>query len=169
MEATSAYAARLEIDAPGPMQRLSTFLRIVYVIPICLILVFLVGGGNSPDNNSFSSAQDVSASASATESASSSARDASPTARFTTVTGSLFVVTVLMLLFRKRYPRWWFDFNLELTRFSARVGAYVALLTDQYPSICYSSLVLNVPSLPILLKTDSKHSTSGFRRKLPGF
>ncbi len=33
-----------------------------------------------------------------------------------------------------RYPRWWFDFARELTRFGARVGAYLALLTDQYPS-----------------------------------
>ena len=39
-----------------------------------------------------------------------------------------------MILFRQRYPRWWFDFALELTRFGARIGAYVALLTDQYPS-----------------------------------
>ena len=39
-----------------------------------------------------------------------------------------------MILFRKRYPRWWFDFALELARFSARVGAYFALLTDIYPS-----------------------------------
>ena len=39
-----------------------------------------------------------------------------------------------MILFRQRYPRWWFDFALELTRFGARIGAYLALLTDQYPS-----------------------------------
>jgi hypothetical protein len=39
-----------------------------------------------------------------------------------------------MLLFRKRYPRWWFDFHLELVRFGTRIGAYVLLLTDRYPS-----------------------------------
>jgi hypothetical protein len=39
-----------------------------------------------------------------------------------------------MIIFRQRYPRWWFDFTRELTRFGARVGAYGALLTDQYPS-----------------------------------
>ena len=50
------------------------------------------------------------------------------------ISGSLFFATLLMLLFRKRYPRWWFDFALELTRFGARVGAYMALLTDVYPS-----------------------------------
>jgi uncharacterized protein (TIGR03382 family) len=50
------------------------------------------------------------------------------------ITGGLFVATVLMLLFRRRYPRWWFDFLRELTRFGARIGAYLALLTDRYPS-----------------------------------
>jgi hypothetical protein len=39
-----------------------------------------------------------------------------------------------MIIFRQRYPRWWFDFARELTRFEARVGAYLALVTDQYPS-----------------------------------
>jgi hypothetical protein len=39
-----------------------------------------------------------------------------------------------LIVFRRRYPRWWFDFARELTRFGARVGAYVALLTDKYPS-----------------------------------
>ena len=46
----------------------------------------------------------------------------------------LFTATVLMIVFRQRYPRWWFDFALELARFGARIGAYVTLLTDQYPS-----------------------------------
>ncbi len=46
----------------------------------------------------------------------------------------LFAATLLMILFRRRYPRWWFDFALELTRFGVRVGAYLALLTDRYPS-----------------------------------
>ena len=46
----------------------------------------------------------------------------------------LVAATALMIIFRQRYPRWWFDFSRELTRFGARVGAYLALLTDQYPS-----------------------------------
>ena len=50
------------------------------------------------------------------------------------ITVGLFVATLLMILFRERYPRWWFDFALELTRLSTRVGAYAVLLTDQYPS-----------------------------------
>lgn len=48
--------------------------------------------------------------------------------------GGLALATALMILFRQRYPRWWFDFARELNRFGARVGAYLALLTDQYPS-----------------------------------
>ena len=46
----------------------------------------------------------------------------------------LFAATALMIVFRRRYPRWWFDFARQMTRFSIRVGAYMALLTDQYPS-----------------------------------
>ena len=48
--------------------------------------------------------------------------------------GGLAVATALMILIRQRYPRWWFDFARELARFGARVGAYLLLLTDQYPS-----------------------------------
>ena len=46
----------------------------------------------------------------------------------------IWIATMLMIVFRVKYPRWWFDFARELTRFASRVGAYVALLTDQYPS-----------------------------------
>ena len=47
---------------------------------------------------------------------------------------TVILPTALMILFRKKYPRWWFDFNLALQRFSARVGAYLFLLRDEYPS-----------------------------------
>ena len=46
----------------------------------------------------------------------------------------LFVPTLLMILFRRKYPRWWFDWNVAVTKFAGRVGAYAALLTDEYPS-----------------------------------
>ena len=48
--------------------------------------------------------------------------------------GLLFFGPLLMILFRLKYPRWWFDWNLELQRFSNRVGIYVLLMDDQYPS-----------------------------------
>jgi hypothetical protein len=51
-----------------------------------------------------------------------------------TLGGILFLPPLLMIVFRRKYPRWWFDFNLELQRFTNRVGAYLALMHDRYPS-----------------------------------
>ena len=48
--------------------------------------------------------------------------------------GLLFFGPLLMILFRQKYPRWWFDWNLELLRFTNRVWIYVALMDDRYPS-----------------------------------
>jgi len=39
-----------------------------------------------------------------------------------------------MIVFRQKYPRWWFDWNLNLVRFENRVFAYLFLLRDEYPS-----------------------------------
>jgi len=50
------------------------------------------------------------------------------------VGGALFFAPLLMILFRRKYPRWWFDWNLELQRFGNRVAAYLALMDDRYPS-----------------------------------
>lgn len=50
------------------------------------------------------------------------------------INGALFPALVLMLLFRKKYPKWWFEVNLEVERFTARCGAYLFLLRDEYPS-----------------------------------
>ena len=55
--------------------------------------------------------------------------------------GIVGAATALMLLFRQKYPVWWFDWNVELTRFSTRVMAYLALLTDEYPSTEYEQAV----------------------------
>ncbi len=68
--------------------------------------------------------------------------------------GALFAATLLMILFRQRYPGWWFDFALALNRFGARVGAYLALLTDQYPSTVDEQSVhldLDYPDVPVEL------------------
>jgi len=107
------YPARLDIDYPERLSRLTTAFRIVLVLPIAIVLGILVGGG----------AQQV-----------QTADGEWVTVTSTSITGGLFMATLLMILFRKRYPRWWFDFGLELARFGARVGAYMTLLTDRYPS-----------------------------------
>jgi hypothetical protein len=110
--ATKQYPARLDIAYPEKLDRVSTFFRLLFAIPILIIFGLLTGAGGesfASESNSVSSGGSG-------------------------ILGGLFIVTLLMILFRQRYPRWWFDFNLELTRFSTRISAYLALMTDQYPS-----------------------------------
>ena len=100
---SDTYPVRLTIDYPGRMDRVTTLVRLVMVLPILVILglasgwVVTASGGES------------------------------------LVTG-LYAAVALMILFRRRYPRWWFDFILELSRFMGRVLSYLLLLTDRYPS-----------------------------------
>jgi hypothetical protein len=103
------YPARLEIAYPDRLNRVTTAFRLVLVIPIAIVAGVLTGA-----NTVHTSGNTTTTSAS--------------------ITGGLFVATLLLILFRRRYPRWWFDFALELTRFTTRIGAYLALLTDKYPS-----------------------------------
>ena len=46
----------------------------------------------------------------------------------------LVIPVLLMLVFRQKYPNWWYDWNLQLVRFSSRLGVYLALMEDRYPS-----------------------------------
>ena len=117
---TTGYAARLEIDYPEKLDRLTTFFRIFWIIPIAIILGLISGAGETITNTVF-------------------LNQAGEVIRKTqeTVGGlvaGLVSATALMILFRRLYPRWWFDFSRELTRFEARVSAYAGLLTDRYPS-----------------------------------
>lgn len=109
-EASNAYPATLSIDYPDrDLDRLTTLLRILTVIPIAVILALVSGGTNRSGGDDGASVQVATG-------------------------GLLFLPTVFMLLFRQKYPRWWFDWNLNLTRFGTRVLAYLALLRDEYPS-----------------------------------
>ncbi len=117
---SSTYAARLDVDYPESLDRLSTLFRIFLIIPIAIILGLISGAGETVTNTVV-------------------INEAGEVIRRTQnsvggLAGGLAVATGLMILFRQIYPRWWFDFSRELTRFSARVGAYAALLTDKYPS-----------------------------------
>ena len=107
------YAARLDIDYPEKLDRLSTFFRVLWIIPIAIILSMLSATGN-----------EVVVSQTGQQVVRTSGG----------ISSGLWLATVLMILFRVRYPRWWFDFARELTRFGARVAVYLALLTDRYPS-----------------------------------
>ena len=110
----TGYPARLEIDYPQRLSRLKTLFRIILVIPILVVTALLVGGLVG------------------VETASETANDLIEGLAVTG--GILFLATLLLLLFRRKYPRWWFDWNLEVTRFTTRVAAYLALLRDEYPS-----------------------------------
>ena len=114
MQATAPhYPARLEVDYAEQHDRVSTLLRIFMAIPIAIVYAVLTSG----------TGQTV-------------VRDSGEVVHTSSggIAGGLFFATLLMILFRRRYPRWWFDFARELARFSARIGAYVALLRDDYPS-----------------------------------
>jgi hypothetical protein len=109
------YPATLEIDYPDrDLNRWTTAFRILAAIPIAIILALVSGpesqGAGAPGSHSQSTV-------------------------ILAVGGVVFLPTVLMLLFARRYPRWWFDWNLELTRFTTRAIAYAALLRDEYPSV----------------------------------
>ncbi len=112
-EQSGSYPVRFSVDYPDrELNRLTSALRMFTVIPIAIVLASI--GGYS---------------------ASGSFGDSS---RTTTIaiggTGLLFLPPLLMILFRQKYPRWWFDWNVELLRFVNRVGVYFALMDDRYPS-----------------------------------
>ncbi len=107
------YAARLQIDYPEQLDRVTTFFRLVWTIPIGIIFALLAATGDIETLTA--TGERVSADAGG-------------------IAAGLAGATALMIVFRQRYPRWWFDFARELVRFSTRVGAYLVLLTDQYPS-----------------------------------
>ncbi len=108
-EIPTAYPMSLSVDYPEKLNRLTTFFRIFTVIPILIILSLLTGYSSQWDGGNGWGWGGAAA-------------------------GLVVLPLVLMLLFRKKYPRWWFDWNLALTKFSTRVEAYLALLRDEYPS-----------------------------------
>jgi hypothetical protein len=106
------HPVRFSVDYPDrELNRLTTAFRIFTVIPIAIVLGSIGG---------FQSRGDVGRSGN--------------TLIAVGGTGLLFLPPLLMILFRQKYPRWWFDWNLELLRFTNRVGVYVALMDDRYPS-----------------------------------
>ena len=107
------YAARLDIEYPEELDRLTSFFRLIWIIPIMIILTLI----------SAASSWSV-----VTETGETISRSSGG------IASGLFVATMLMIVFRERYPRWWFDFAREFARFATRVGAYFLLLTDRYPS-----------------------------------
>jgi hypothetical protein len=108
-----SYPVRFAVDYPDrDLNRLTSALRIFTVIPIAIVLGAISGYSESY----------------------SSGAGAETTTIVVGGTGLLFLPPLLMIVFRQKYPRWWFDWNLELLRFTNRVGIYLALMDDRYPS-----------------------------------
>ena len=105
------YPVQFDVDYPeGGRDRLTALLRILLAIPIFIVLVFVSGYIDTGD------------------------AQLSDTIGPLTAGGVLWIAVILMIVFREKYPRWWFDWNLELQRFGARFSAYLFLLRDEYPS-----------------------------------
>jgi len=105
------YPVSFSVDYPDrALNRATTFFRIFTVIPIAIVLGAVSGG-----TWQWSYSNGAAGAAVGTG-------------------GLLFFAPLLMLVFRQKYPRWWFDWNLELQRFGNRVGAYLALMDDRYPA-----------------------------------
>ncbi|MBA3629481.1 MAG: DUF4389 domain-containing protein [Actinobacteria bacterium] len=109
-ESNTVQPARLSVDYPDrELNRGTTFFRLFAAIPIILVLASVSGWTWQAG---YENGKEAVAAAG----------------------GLLFFGPLLMILFRQKYPRWWFDFNLQLTRFTARVSSYLALMSDRYPS-----------------------------------
>jgi hypothetical protein len=94
-QSSAQYPAQLSVDYPDrQLDRLSSILRVLYVLPIGLVAAGITNSVN----------------------------------------GILFFPVLLMIVFRQKYPRWWYDWYLNMTRFSTRIGAYGLLLRDEYPA-----------------------------------
>ena len=109
MQPTTSYPVQFSVDYPDrALNRVTTAFRIIVIIPIAIVLGAVSGGGG------WHSSTGGWAGAGAG--------------------GLLVLAPLLMILFRQKYPRWWFDWNLELQRFANRIGIFLALMDDRYPS-----------------------------------
>jgi hypothetical protein len=107
----TSYPVSFSVDYPDrELNRVTSFFRLFTVIPIAIVLGAVAG-----DTWQWSNAHGTTGAAAGAG-------------------GLLFFGPLLMILFRQKYPRWWFDWNLELQRFSSRVLIYLALMDDSYPS-----------------------------------
>jgi hypothetical protein len=107
------HPVRFSVEYPDrPLDRLTTAFRIFTVIPIAIVASSIGGYATSGHYDADGHAQTIVIGG----------------------TGLLFLPPLLMIVFREKYPRWWFDWNLELLRFTNRVGTYFALMSDRYPS-----------------------------------
>ena len=106
------YPVTFAVDYPDrELNRLTSFFRILTFIPIAIVLSAITGYNSSYEGV-----------------------DGTTVTIVVSGVGLLFLPVLLMILFREKYPRWWFDWNLQLQRFGNRIGVYALLMEDRYPS-----------------------------------
>lgn len=116
-----AYPVQFSVDYPDrELERVSTAFRMIFIIPIAIVLAFVSGGGGGPPGG--------------WDGGDWGGDGGGYWVAFGGGGGLLFLAPLLMIVFRQKYPRWWFDWNLNLVRFENRVAAYLFLLRDEYPS-----------------------------------
>ena len=102
------FPVQLSVDFPDrDLNRATTFFRLITMIPIAIVVVSVAGSSSDDNGGQYATAG---------------------------AGGLLFLAPLLMIVFRQKYPRWWFDWNVNLAQFFNRVTAYVLLLRDEYPS-----------------------------------
>jgi hypothetical protein len=107
----SACPVQFSVEYPDrDLDRATTAFRLIWVVPIAVLVATIQGGPAAWGMHGQGESVALSG------------------------TGLLFVPPLLMVVFRQKYPRWWFDWNLELMRFMNRVCVYVGLMDDRYPS-----------------------------------
>lgn len=105
----SNYPVTFSVDYPDrDLEKSTTFFRLIWVIPIAIVLSSIGGSYVYVFGHGTWAAGSFG--------------------------GLLVLPTAIMIIFREKYPRWWFDFNLQLIRFITRVGTYFLLMSDEYPS-----------------------------------
>lgn len=118
MPQNTKYPVTLNIDYSDKSDRLTAFFRLILAIPIFIILGLITGYENTTNAVKWSAAAG----------------------------GIIIIPTLLMILFRQKYPKWWYNFNVELTKFCTRVFTYLFLLQDEYPSTDEEQTVhINIP------------------------
>lgn len=129
--AAPAFPLTFSVDYPeGNRNRLTAFFRIFMVIPIAIVIGLLTSMTFTYNHSrTYLSANAFWHSGWTTWSV-----PAGTWHMVYSTGGILFLATLVMILFRQKYPRWWFDWTLALSKFSARVGSYFGLLRDEYPS-----------------------------------
>ncbi len=104
-----SYPVKLSVDYHDQSDRVSVLLRVFLMIPIAIIFIFVAGLANQDANSTENS-------------------------YILYGGGFIFIPTLIMILFREKYPKWWFEWNIHLLKFALRFTSYVFLLTDDYPS-----------------------------------